>query len=310
MDICPTFMHDLSTGSSKMVESEEPPSITASSSRVETQHSKDLLADQPPEQIAAEITVLPPGWQASAFHKLPRYQAIAVYQLLDPHIQEQLMEDFQNKDEIDLREELTPSDRRQLFTLLYNPQPIETPKNNDDFSNSPFAVVKQRLGWLFLLLLASTGTTAVIKSQEDFLQHVVVLASFIPLLIAYGGNVSTQTATVVVRALHSQEVKLTTLLGSVLFREVIGGTILGIILGSLVVGEVLLWQNNLVVALVVGLSLFIISVLAAFCGSLLPFFFQIIGSDPALMSAPLSATIVDVLGILIYLYVARLILHI
>jgi magnesium transporter len=64
------------------------------------------------------------------------------------------------------------------------------------------------------------------------------------------------------------------------------------------------------VAIVVGVSLFAISILGTVSGALLPFLFRFLGFDPALMAAPLSATIVDVVGILIYLYLARLILHI
>nr|WP_228048822.1 magnesium transporter [Nodularia sp. LEGE 04288] len=130
------------------------------------------------------------------------------------------------------------------------------------------------------------------------------------MLIAYGGNVSTQTATVVVRALNTQKTQLKSLIQQVLYREMISGIILGAILGVMVTGEAMLLQDNPIVALVIGVSLFTISVLASFCGAMLPFFFQVLGFDPALMSAPLGATLVDVAGILIYLQIARLFLHI
>jgi|GEM_PF-1676678 magnesium transporter len=315
MDIRPIFMN-LSTVSAEAAEP-EPQSISAKASQelVKLPDIKDLFTDDLPDKIATKIMALPTCWQVSAFYKLPRHQAIAVYQLLNSSIQHQLVESFPKSHDIEIAKDLSPQEKVQLFELLYNPQNNQDVQsteieNQPDFISSPFVAVQQRCGWLFLLLLASTGTTAVIKSQEHILQHVVVLASFIPLLIAYGGNVSTQTATVVVRALHSQEFHLKTFLGKILLREFIAGSILGIILGTLVIFEVLLWQNNSAVAFVVGLSLFVISVLAALCGALLPFFFQAIGSDPALMAAPLSATIVDVIGILIYLYTARLILHI
>lgn len=308
-------MLNSSIASCEVVDSgEEPPPIT-SLKQLPTQETKDIFVDQQPTEIAAEITELPSGWQVAAFHKLPRSQAIAVYQYLNASIQQQLQEDFQKRHDLDFADELSPQERLQLFELLYIPnahQDVEAVaiEENEDTAKSPFEIVKQRLGWLFILLIASTGTTAVIKSQEDVLQQVVVLASFIPLLIAYGGNVSTQTATVVVRALHTQKFKLHALLQRVLYQEMTSGILLGAILGILVTGEALLLQNNSMVALVIGLSLFLISVLASFCGSILPFFFQVLGFDPALMSAPLGATFVDVAGILIYLYVARLILHI
>ena len=292
---------------------EEPPPL-ATLKIENNQETKDLFADIQPAEIAAEITALPSGWQAAAFHRLPRNQAIAVYQFLDTTVQQGLIGDFKKRDDIDLSNELSPNEREQLFELLYTPSNNNVQKEqveeSDASSYGPLAIVKQRWVWLFVLLLASTGTTAVIKSQEHILQQVVVLASFIPLLIAYGGNVSTQTATVVVRALHQKEAKLNDLLRRVLYREMTAGILLGSILGLLVTLEALVLQDNPLVALVVGISLLLISVLATFCGSILPFFFQILGCDPALISAPLGATLVDVAGILIYLDVARLILHI
>jgi magnesium transporter len=293
---------------------EEPPPLT-SITQLPTQEIKDIFVDKQPIEIAAEITELPIGWQVAAFYKLPRTQAIAVYQSLDTSTQKQIQEDFKKRNDLDLTDELSSQERLQLFELIYIPhahQDVEAAviKDNEYTAKSPLEIVKQRLGWLFILLIASSGTTAVIKSQEHILQQVVVLASFIPLLIAYGGNVSTQTATVVVRALHTQKFKLQVLLQRVLYQEMTSGILLGAILGILVAGEALLLQNNPMVALVTGLSLFLISVLASFCGSMLPFLFQVLGFDPALMSAPLGATLVDVAGILIYLYVARLILHI
>ena len=288
---------------------EEPPPLSLRP-EMEIQETKDIISDQPPAELAAEITELPYGWQAEAFYKLPRHEAIAVYQSLNTSVQQHLREDFQKKDDLSVTDELSPDERIELFELLYTPKATqdEPPEENED--NSPLAIVKRRLGWLFILLIASSSTTAVIKSQEHILQQVVVLASFIPLLIAYGGNVSTQTATVVVRALNSRKTELKTLVQQVLYREMASGVILGAILGLLVTGEALLLQDNPIVAVVIGISLFTISVLASFCGSMLPFFFQVLGFDPALMSAPLGATLVDVAGILIYLQIARLVLHI
>lgn len=310
-------MNDSYIVSCETVESdEEPPPPLAILKQAKAQETKELYLDREPAVIAAEITALPSGWQAEAFHQLPRSTAIAVYQFLDIGTQQRLIEDFKKRDDINVCDELSPAEREQLFELLYipkahsndiNQEPVE---QSDDSSNSPLAIVKRRWGWLFVLLLASTGTTAVIKSQEDILQQVVVLASFIPLLIAYGGNVSTQTATVVVRALHQNQGTVNNLLGRVLYREMTAGILLGSILGLLVTVEAFVLQGQPIVALVVGLSLVLISVLATFCGSVLPFFFQVIGCDPALISAPLAATVVDVVGILIYLDVARLILHI
>lgn len=136
-----------------------------------------------------------------------------------------------------------------------------------------------------VLLVTNTITAAVIQSQEDILQQVVVLAIFIPLLLASGGNVSIQAATVVVRGLNSDLATQNNLL-RVLGREAIAGILLGAILGIIVIGEAWLLQNNSAVAIVVGVSLFAISILGTVSGALLPFLFRFLKFDPALMAAP------------------------
>ena len=86
------------------------------------------------------------------------------------------------------------------------------------------------------------------------------------------------------------------------------GALLGLILGLGAIVWAYLLQGNFLVAVVVGISLLLISILASGLGAALPFLFSRLGLDPALMSAPFMTTIADVLGVLIYLSVARWIL--
>lgn len=90
-------------------------------------------------------------------------------------------------------------------------------------------------------------------------------------------------------------------------------TITGIVLGATLGGIVTLWayflQGNLAVAISVGISLQAIAILASASGSALPFLFRFLNLDPALMSAPFITSIVDVLGVFIYLSVASRILQ-
>nr|WP_250124244.1 magnesium transporter [Chroococcidiopsis sp. CCMEE 29] len=92
-------------------------------------------------------------------------------------------------------------------------------------------------------------------------------------------------------------------------REAIAGIFLGVMLAIAVTIWAYFLQGNLAVAIAVGISLFAISVLASVSGSALPFLFRGLGLDPALMSAPFITTAVDVVGVFIYLSVARLILQ-
>ena len=92
-------------------------------------------------------------------------------------------------------------------------------------------------------------------------------------------------------------------------RELIAGAMLGAMLGLVVTIWAYFIQGKLAVAMAVGISLCAISLIASLAGSALPFLFRSLGLDPALMSAPFITTAVDVLGVLIYLNVARWILR-
>jgi magnesium transporter len=176
------------------------------------------------------------------------------------------------------------------------------------FQTNLLKVARKRVVWLSVLLLTNTVTTWVIRSQQTILEEAVVLAAFIPLLIGTGGNVGAQSSTVVIRGINTQEVDNKSGF-RVIRREAIAGAFLGLMLGVVVTGWAFLLQGNLAVSVVVGISLVAIAILASTAGAALPFLFNSLGFDPALMSAPFITTIVDVLGVLIYLKLARKILH-
>ena len=180
---------------------------------------------------------------------------------------------------------------------------------DDYFQTNLLTVARKRVVWLSVLLVANTFTAAVIKTQEDLIQLVPVLASFIPLLIGTGGNVGAQSSTVVIRGLNTDELKLREAF-QVIRREAIAGAFLGLILGLVVTGVAYVVPAiSPGIAVSVGCSLVAISILASSAGAALPILFQSLGFDPALMSAPFITTVVDVFGVLIYLTLARRILQ-
>lgn len=176
------------------------------------------------------------------------------------------------------------------------------------FRSNLFTIARKRVVWLLVLLITNTATSAVIRSQEDVLEQVVALAAFIPLLIDTGGNVGAQSSTVIIRGLNTNDVQPNHSIG-VVRREAIAGGILGAMLGVIVTVWAYFLQGNLGVAIAVGISLFAISLIASIAGAALPFLFRSLKLDPALMSAPFITTAVDVLGVLVYLNVARWILR-
>ncbi|MEO0759117.1 MAG: magnesium transporter [Cyanobacteria bacterium J06648_16] len=202
-------------------------------------------------------------------------------------------------DVIDILEEETTKD---IYTL----GGVQSGGDNY-FQTNLLTVARKRVVWLSVLLLTNTVTTAVIRSQEDIIQQVAVLAAFIPLLIGTGGNVGAQSSTVVIRGINTDELPIRNAL-KVIQREAIAGAFLGLMLGIAVTLWAYALQGDWGVSIIVGISLWGISILASSAGAALPFLFQSVGFDPALMSAPFITTVVDVFGVLIYLTLARQVL--
>jgi magnesium transporter len=176
------------------------------------------------------------------------------------------------------------------------------------FQMNLLEVARKRVLWLFVLLITNTVTGTIIKSQEDILTQVVTLTAFIPLLTGTGGNVGAQSSTVVIRGMNTEEIRSLGPL-QVIGREAIAGALLGGMLGTVATIWAYFLQGRLEVAIAVGVSLIAISLLASVSGSALPFLFRFLRLDPALMSAPFITTAVDVLGVLIYFNLARVILR-
>ncbi|MBW4457252.1 MAG: magnesium transporter [Nostoc indistinguendum CM1-VF10] len=168
-------------------------------------------------------------------------------------------------------------------------------------------IARKRVVWLLVLLVTNTITGTIIKSQEDLLAKVVTLTAFIPLLTGTGGNVGAQSSTVVIRGMNTDEIRSLGAL-QVIGREAIAGALLGGMLGAIATVWAYFLQGRLEVAIAVGTSLVAISILASISGSALPFLFRYLRLDPALMSAPFITTAVDVVGVLIYFNLARVIL--
>ncbi|MFO7772853.1 MAG: magnesium transporter [Dehalococcoidia bacterium] len=175
------------------------------------------------------------------------------------------------------------------------------------FASRIFDVVRRRAVWLLLLTLASIVTAYIIAGQEKFLAEIVILAAFVPLLIATGGNVGAQSATVVIRGLATGEVTPRRALAVVL-RETGIGAILGALLGMVALGLAFILGAALRVAAVVGVTLVALSVIATLAGGALPFGFRLLKIDPALVSAPFITTIMDIFGVLLYFGIARMVL--
>ncbi|MGK7942179.1 MAG: magnesium transporter [Crocosphaera sp.] len=175
------------------------------------------------------------------------------------------------------------------------------------FQTNLITVARKRVMWLLVLLLTNTVTGTIIKSQVGLLEQMAILTAFIPLLTGTGGNVGAQSSTVVIRGLNTDDIRDLGA-GQVILRELMAGALLGVALGALATVWAYGLQGNWLVSISVGVSLVAIAILASVAGSALPFVFRSLGLDPALMSAPFITTAVDVVGVLIYFSIAKMVL--
>lgn len=177
-------------------------------------------------------------------------------------------------------------------------------------------MIRKRAGWLAVLFLGEMLTATAMGYYEDEIAKAVVLALFVPLIISSGGNSGSQATSLIIRAMAVGDVQLRDW-WRVLWRELIAGLALGLVLAVIALVRILLWPNRatlygphyaLVGAAVAG-SLVGVVLFGSVIGAMLPFILRRLGFDPAVSSAPLVATLVDVTGLVIYFSVAYQILH-
>jgi magnesium transporter len=180
----------------------------------------------------------------------------------------------------------------------------------------PFtSMMRKRAGWLSALFVGEMLTATAMARFEDEIAKAVVLALFVPLIISSGGNSGSQASTLVIRAMALGEVRLRDW-WRVARREVFQGLGLGVVLGTIGLARILLWQklfgtygaHAARIALTVAVSLVGVVLWGCLSGSLLPFLLRRAGFDPASASAPFVATLVDVSGLVIYFTVASVVL--
>lgn len=185
-----------------------------------------------------------------------------------------------------------------------------TPIENTYFGASFFAYWRSRVIWLVVLFLGGFLTATVMQGFEEELARALTLAIFIPLIISAGGNAGSQSATLVIRALAVDEVKPRDWI-KVALREAAVGICLGIVVGLLGFGRAFFAAElgeSVPLAIVVSLSVLSVVTVGSLLGALLPLLIERAGLDPAVSSTPFIASLSDVVGLFIYLSIARALL--
>jgi magnesium transporter len=177
---------------------------------------------------------------------------------------------------------------------------------------------RNRAGWVAGLAVLGLVSGFIVQSFEGFLMQFAIFAAFMPMLADTGGNTGSQSASLVIRALALNEIKARDAL-RVVSKELGVGFLLGILLavlafarvmfmggGSTIPENVMLIQIAVAIATALGIQV----VSATLIGALLPLAVARFNKDPAVIASPALTTIVDISGLLIYFYTARLMLGI
>lgn len=183
-------------------------------------------------------------------------------------------------------------------------EPLDVPY----FQTSFVSFIRKRGVWLLALFLGEFFTQTALRHYDPVFEAIHGAAYYVPLLISAGGNSGSQSSTLIIRGLAVGEVKSSDFL-RILVRESLMGLVLG--LGLALVGfvRVLMYpEQGVHFALTVSAALVGIVMTGCTVGSLLPIMLKRIGLDPATSSTPFIASLVDVLGIVIFVQLAKIIM--
>ena len=178
-----------------------------------------------------------------------------------------------------------------------------------DSDDSILELTRARLPWLFLGLVGGIGAFIIMEGfQEAFKGEAFVLFFFTPLIAAMAGNVGVQSSAIIVQGLANDDVK-----GSVnnrLLTEMFLAALNGVILAIFLFLFVWATKGEIQTALAISVSLVAVIIMAGLIGTFVPLFLDKRGIDPAIATGPFITTSNDILGILLYFWIARLILGI
>ncbi|MEM7435754.1 MAG: magnesium transporter [Myxococcota bacterium] len=266
---------------------------------------RDLILSEPGEALSEIMTtnvryVSPTDDQEKVANEIARYD-LAALPVVGP--MSRLVGVVTVDDVVDVVIEEATEDAQKMGGVV----PLE-----DSYFQTGWAeFVWKRGAWLVLLFIAQLLTATVIRDNEELLQATLELVVFIPLIISSGGNAGSQSSTLIIRAMAVGELGPRDW-GRILSRELLIGLSLGITLGLMgfargwLAGETVPPLN---IATAVGLSILAIVTMSTIIGSLLPLLIKRVGLDPAVSSTPFIASVVDVLGLIVYFAVAHLILN-
>ena len=240
------------------------------------------------------VTVNVADDQEDVAHKVAHYDLLAIPVVDDEH---HMLGIITHDDVIDVVREEATEDAHRIAAV--------EPLDEGYLETHLFTLTWKRGIWLTILFFGALLTALVLEGYESTIQHYTWLVLFIPLVISTGGNSGGQSAALIITALSTGDIAISDW-WRVVRRELAMGLLLGGFLG--VIGYfcvvVMVPEVNFFTATVIPLTLVLVVVCGTLLGSLLPLLFRRLGLDPAMMSNPFVAGLIDVLGIIIYMRVA------
>ncbi len=184
-------------------------------------------------------------------------------------------------------------------------------KDREILLKSSWENARARLPWLFASWIGGIFAASIIGTFEHLLESMIALAAFIPVIIGMGGNIGTQSSTIIVRGIATGRIEIGSEL-KVLLKEVRVGIILGALYGLLLgaFAKLRFIDADPMLGVVVGLSIGCSMLLAVAVGTFVPMFLRKVDIDPAIASGPFVTTSIDILGVLFYFVIAEYFLSI
>ena len=175
-------------------------------------------------------------------------------------------------------------------------------------SDSVFQLIRARIPWLLIGLLGGVLGAGIIGHFEGDLMKYAGLALFLPLIAAMGGNVGVQSSSIVVQSLAAANADIEGI-GTKLLKELFVAIINGLVLATLIMSYTLIVNDSYPLTMSVSISLFVVIIFASIFGTFVPLVLDKLKIDPALATGPFITTVNDIMGLLIYLSIARVIFN-
>tara|TARA_B000000441_G_C21736539_1_gene350320 strand:+ start:375 stop:1745 length:1371 start_codon:yes stop_codon:yes gene_type:complete len=182
-------------------------------------------------------------------------------------------------------------------------------KDREILLKSSWENAKVRLPWLFASWIGGVMAAYIIGKYENMLESMIALAAFIPIIIGMGGNIGTQSSTIIVRGMATGRIEIGNEF-KVLLKELRVGLILGVLYGIMlgIFANFKFLGSDPMLGVAVGLSICSSMLLATAVGTFTPLILRKLDIDPAVATGPFVTTSIDILGVLLYFMIAGLLL--